>query len=50
MDGVPDSYQPWELTFEPTIQLPSAADRLEVAYQGAAFDQIGVMYLRTVQR
>ncbi len=48
-DGVPDSYQPRMLTLEPAIQLPDAADRLEIIYGDAAFDQVAVVYLRTTR-
>lgn len=49
LDGVPDSYQPRALTLEPAIQLPGAADRLEVTYQATAFDQVAVVYLRATR-
>ncbi|NJD68945.1 MAG: hypothetical protein C3F12_08690 [Candidatus Methylomirabilota bacterium] len=50
LDGAPDSYQPRTLTLEPAIRLPGAADRLEITYQGAAFDQVAVVYLRATRR
>ena len=49
-DGVPDSYEPRVLGFEPAIQLPDKADRLELTYQGDGFDQVAVVYLRATQR
>lgn len=48
-DGVPDEYQPRTLALEPAIQLPGAADRLEIIYQSAAFDQVAVVYLRATR-
>jgi hypothetical protein len=48
-DAVPDSYQSRTFAVAPAIQLPSAADRFEITYQGAALDQVGVVYLRVTQ-
>ncbi|UCG26255.1 MAG: hypothetical protein JSW55_09825 [Chloroflexota bacterium] len=45
-DQTLDSYQASLLSFDPLIQLPGAADRLELVYQDDAFDQIAVVYLR----
>ncbi len=45
-DSLPDSYQARMLAIEPAIRLPGVADRLEIAYQGAALDQVSVIYLR----
>jgi hypothetical protein len=52
-DGIPDQYQPRSLTFDAPIHLKSSADRFEIAYQNAVFDQVGVVYVRlgaSVQR
>ncbi len=49
LDNALDSYQAKALTIQPAIHLASASDLLEIAYQGAVFDQVGVIYLR-VQR
>jgi hypothetical protein len=43
---VPDSYESRTLTFEPAIQLPTGADRLEINYQNPAFDRVAVVYLQ----
>jgi hypothetical protein len=45
-NNVPDSYAPLFLSIDPAIQLPSVFDHLELSYQGKAFDQIAVVYLR----
>ncbi|MDB9527123.1 hypothetical protein PN498_14065 [Oscillatoria sp. CS-180] len=47
-DGQLDPYQPKVLTFDPAIDLTDKRDRLEVAYEEAAFDQSAVVYLRGV--
>jgi hypothetical protein len=49
-DGVLDKYKPLKLSFEPAIQLPDVSDRLEIAYQGSAFDQVAVVYLQVMPR
>lgn len=49
LDGVPDGYQARVLALEPAIQLPGAADRLEITYQATAFDQVAVVYLRATR-
>lgn len=49
-DGMSDSYEPSLLGFEPAIQLQDKADRLELTYQGDAFDQVAVVYLQVTQR
>ena len=49
-DGMPDSYEPSVLGLEPAIQLQGKADRLELTYQGDAFDQVAVVYLQVTQR
>ncbi len=46
LDNVPDSYAAKVLAIQPAVHLASAADRLEIAYQNAMFDQVGVVYLR----
>lgn len=45
-DGIPDQYQSRSLTFDAPIHLNSSADRLEITYQNAVFDHIGVVYVR----
>jgi hypothetical protein len=45
-DGVPDKYHPLALKFDPGIDLPSAADRFEIAFQNPVFDTLAVVYLR----
>ena len=49
-DGDPvtllDSYVPFVLTFERVIPLASVADRLDITYENAAFDQTAVFYMR----
>ena len=52
VDGQPDFFKSRLGVFDPPIQLPSAADRLEIAYRNAVthlavpFDQMAVVYLR----
>lgn len=46
LNGVSDSYQARVLDFASSIRLPNVTDRLEIAYQGGAFDQVAVVYLR----
>jgi hypothetical protein len=46
LDGHLDSYRPLVVQFEPSIELPRHADRLEIAYLAAAFDMSAVCYLR----
>lgn len=41
-----DSYEPFVLAFDRVINLPSAVDRLDVAYENTAFDQTAILYLR----
>lgn len=48
-DGLPDRYRIRTLAFDPVVALPSVADRLEIAYQAAAFDRVGVLYLRAAR-
>jgi hypothetical protein len=48
-DGLPDNYQSLALTIEPAIKLPSAVDRLEIAYENSALDQVAVVYLRATR-
>jgi hypothetical protein len=45
-DGIPDQYQPRMFSFPSPVRLVNAADRFEIAYQNAAFDQVGVVYVR----
>jgi hypothetical protein len=47
LDNVPDAYK--VLTLALAIELPTAADRLEVLYQNPAFDQNAVVYLRAAR-
>lgn len=49
LNGVSDSYQARVLDFASPIRLPNVADRLEIAHQGSAFDQVAVVYLRARQ-
>lgn len=49
-DSALDSYEPRMLELDSPISLPSAADRLEIAYSSPAFDQVGVVYLRAGSR
>jgi hypothetical protein len=46
LDGVLDAYEAHELVLDPPIVLPHPADRLELAYEHPALDEIGVVYLR----
>lgn len=48
-DGIPDQYQPRSLTFDPPVHLIAAADRLQLVYQNAKFDNVGVVYVRFAQ-
>jgi hypothetical protein len=48
-DGVTDLFVPRSRTVLPLIQLATAADRLEIAYGDAAFDQPGIVYLRATR-
>jgi hypothetical protein len=50
VDHLPDSYQCRVLTFEPPVQLLNTSDRFEITYQGTAFDQVAVVYLRVLPR
>ncbi|HEY9640601.1 MAG TPA: hypothetical protein V6C57_08955 [Coleofasciculaceae cyanobacterium] len=50
VDHLPDSYQCRVLTFEPPVQLLDTSDRFEITYQGTAFDQVAVIYLRVLPR
>lgn len=45
-DNLPDSYQAYVLDFEPALLLSNFADRLELSYQGTAFDQVAVLYIQ----
>jgi hypothetical protein len=47
-DGVPDLYVPRSRAVLPPIRL-ATADRLELAYGGAALDQRAVVYLRATR-
>jgi hypothetical protein len=49
-DGRTDKYQPRTLTLEQAIELPSVADRFEIAHENAAFNQTAVVYLRVMRR
>ncbi|HJZ80831.1 MAG TPA: hypothetical protein VKD91_10815 [Pyrinomonadaceae bacterium] len=46
---LPDEYESRALAIEPPIKLPSATDRLDIAYQNSAFDQVAVVYLRATR-
>jgi hypothetical protein len=48
-DGVLDSYQPRTLAFEPVIELQDMTDRLELAHENNAFNQVAVVYLRAMR-
>jgi hypothetical protein len=48
-DGVTDLYVPRSRAVLPPLQLATAADRLEIAYGDAAFDQPGIVYLRATR-
>ncbi|MDZ8054550.1 MAG: hypothetical protein RMX68_008585 [Aulosira sp. ZfuVER01] len=45
-DGVPDTYQSRALVLNPAIELANFTDRLEIAYQDTALNQVAVVYLR----
>lgn len=45
-DGIPDTYEPGTLKFDPPLVLDSSNDLLRVSYQDAAFDSKAVVYLR----
>jgi len=47
-DGVPDLFQASRLAFDPVIHLQSAGDRLELACQDSAFDQVAIVYLQAM--
>jgi hypothetical protein len=49
-DGTTDIYQPSHLVFPAPLVLASVADRLELSYANAKFDQIAVVYLRAVRK
>ena len=49
-DGTTDVYQPSHLVFPAPLVLASVADRLELSYANAKFDQIAVVYLRAVRK
>jgi hypothetical protein len=46
LDGVLDTYEARELALAPPIVLAHPADRLELAYEHPALDEVGVVYLR----
>ena len=48
-DGTPDIYQSKVLAIEPAIELPSATDRFEIAFQNPSFNQVAVVYLRATR-
>ena len=45
-DSITDEYDALELSIAPPIVLPGVADRFEISYGAAAFDEVGVVYLR----
>jgi hypothetical protein len=49
-DGRTDNYQPRTLAFETPIELPSRADRFEIAHENAALNRTAVVYLRVMRR
>jgi hypothetical protein len=48
-DGTPDIYQSKSLAIESAIELPSATDRFEIAFQNPSFNQVAVVYLRATR-
>jgi hypothetical protein len=48
-DGTADIYQSKALAIEPAIELPSATDRFEIAFQNPSFNQVAVVYLRATR-
>jgi hypothetical protein len=46
-DTVASTYEVRSLVLTPAVELPEWADRLDIAFGGAAFNQVGVAYLRT---
>ncbi|MGH9936453.1 MAG: hypothetical protein ACREAM_09415 [Blastocatellia bacterium] len=48
-DSAPDIYQSKALAIEPAVELPSATDRFEIAFQNPNFNQVAVVYLRATR-
>jgi hypothetical protein len=49
-DGTADVYVPSHLVFPASLTLAGVADRLELSYAAANFDQTAVVYLRAVRK
>lgn len=45
-DGVADEYNSVQFRINPAIKLALASDRLDIAFENSAFDEVAVVYLR----